>query len=113
MSLSGCAGPPLLCGLSLVVASRALFSCGAWALEAASLIVERGLQGTRASVVTARGPQGSGSVVVVSAISCSEANGIFPDQGLNLCPLHWQVVVNPWPTAILVKIPHCNFNRKL
>ena len=23
--------------------------------------------------------------------SCSEACEIFPDQGLNLCPLHWQV----------------------
>ena len=32
----------------------------------------------------------AGSVVVVHGISCSTACGIFPDQGLNLCPLHWQ-----------------------
>ena len=24
-------------------------------------------------------------------LSCSAACGIFPDQGSNLCPLHWQV----------------------
>jgi len=24
-------------------------------------------------------------------LSCSSAYGIFPDQGSNLCPLHWQV----------------------
>ena len=41
--------------------------CGAWAL------------GTQASVVVAHG------------LSCSVACGIFPDQGLNPCPLHWQV----------------------
>ena len=23
-------------------------------------------------------------------LSCSEASGIFPDRGLNLCLLHWQ-----------------------
>ena len=39
--------------------------CGAWALEWAS-------------------------VVVVHGFSCSTARGIFLDQGLNPCPLHWQ-----------------------
>ncbi|KAB0340788.1 hypothetical protein FD754_022828, partial [Muntiacus muntjak] len=29
------------------------------------------------------------SVVVVHRLSCSAACGIFPDQGLNTCPLHW------------------------
>ena len=32
----------------------------------------------------------AGLVVVVQGLSCSEACGIFPDQGLNLCLLHWQ-----------------------
>ena len=32
-----------------------------------------------------------GSVVVVHGLSCSAACGIFPDQGSNPCPLHWQV----------------------
>ena len=31
------------------------------------------------------------AVVVVHGLSCSTACGIFLDQGLNLCPLHWQV----------------------
>ena len=31
-----------------------------------------------------------GPAVVVNGLSCSEACGIFPDQGLNPCPLHWQ-----------------------
>ena len=46
--------------------------------------------GTRASVVVARGFQSTGSVVVAHGLSCSMACGIFPDQGLNPCPLHWQ-----------------------
>ena len=32
----------------------------------------------------------TGSVIVVLGLSCSTARGIFPDQGLNLCLLHWQ-----------------------
>ena len=31
------------------------------------------------------------SVVVAHGLSCSVACGIFPDQGLNPCLLHWQV----------------------
>ena len=31
------------------------------------------------------------SVVVVYGLSCPAARGIFPDQVLNLCYLHWQV----------------------
>ena len=30
------------------------------------------------------------SLVVAHGLSCSAARGIFPDQGLNPCPLHWQ-----------------------
>ena len=32
-----------------------------------------------------------GLVVVGHGLSCAVACGVFPDQGLNLCPLHWQV----------------------
>ena len=32
-----------------------------------------------------------GSGVVVHGLSCSKMCGIFPDQGSNLCLLHWQV----------------------
>jgi len=31
-----------------------------------------------------------GSVVVETGLSCPVACGIFPDQGLYLCLLHWQ-----------------------
>ena len=35
------------------------------------------------------------SVVVAHGLSCSTACGIFPDQGSNLCPLHWQADFKP------------------
>ena len=44
----------------------------------ASLVAKLGLSGMWASVV------------VVHGLSCSEACGIFLDQGLNRGPLHWQ-----------------------
>ena len=37
------------------------------------------------------GSRCAGSVVVVHGLSCSVACGIFPGQGSNPCPLHWQV----------------------
>ena len=37
------------------------------------------------------GSKHTGSVVVAPGFSCSAACGIFPDQGSNPCPLHWQV----------------------
>ena len=39
-----------------------------------------------ASIVSARGLQGAGSVVVVHGLSCSAACRIFPDQESNLSP---------------------------
>ena len=36
------------------------------------------------------GSRHTGSVVVAHGPSCSTACGIFPDQGSNPCPLHWQ-----------------------
>ena len=57
----------------------------------ASLVAEHGLQGMWASVVVACGLQRAGSIVVAHGLSCSTTGGIFPDQGLNMCLLHWQV----------------------
>ena len=37
----------------------------------------------------------AGSVVVAHGPSCSAACGIFPDQGSNPCPLHWQTDSQP------------------
>ena len=41
------------------------------------------------------GSRRAGSVVVAHGPSCSAACGIFPDQGLNPCPLHQQADSQP------------------
>ena len=79
-------------GLSLVVENRGTVHCG----ESASLcggFSSCGAHslGTQASAVAAPGAQSAGSVVVVHGFSDHVACGIFPDQGLNLCLLRWQV----------------------
>ena len=51
--------------------------------------------GIQASVVGARGPKSTGLVVVEHRLSCCMSCGIFSDQGLNPCPLHWQADSNP------------------
>ena len=40
-------------------------------------------------------PRRAGSVVVAHGLSRSAACGIFPDQGSNPCPLHWQADSQP------------------
>jgi len=47
------------------------------------------------SVVVAPRLQSIGSVVVAHGLSCSVACGIFLDQGLNPCPLHWFMDSSP------------------
>ena len=51
----------------------------------------RGFSCCRALVVEAARLESTGSGVMVHGLSCSAAHGIFPDQGANLCLLHWQV----------------------
>ena len=41
-------------------------------------------------LLCSKGSWWMGSVVVGHGPSCPVANGIFPDQGSNPCPLHWQ-----------------------
>ena len=41
------------------------------------------------------GSRHAGSVVVAHGPSCSTACGIFPNQGSNPCPLHWQADSQP------------------
>ena len=99
----GCVGSSLLCagflqlqraGATLLCGVRAShcgsFSCGAWAL------------GPRASVVVACRLSSCGSWALECrlsscghGLSCSVACGIFLDQGLNPCPLHWQMDAQP------------------
>ena len=52
------------------------------------LDVVLGLLIALASLVAEQIPGLQGSVVVVHGLSCPAACGIFPDQGLNQCPLH-------------------------
>ena len=86
-------------GLSLVAASRgySLLQCAGFSLWWLPLLQSTGSRhagfsscGTVGSVVVAHGLWSAGSVVVVHRLSCSAVRGIFPDQGSNLCPLHWQ-----------------------
>ena len=86
--------------LGLRFCARALSSCGKRGplliavrgplTIVASLVAEHRLQTRRLS---SRGSPGS--VAVAHGPSCSAACGIFPDQGSNPCPLHWQADSQP------------------
>ena len=71
-------------GLSLVVASGDHSS-----LRCAGLSLLRPL------LLRSTGSRRAGSVVVAHGPSRSTACGIFPDQGSNPCPLHWQADSQP------------------
>ena len=71
-------------GLSLVAASG-----GHSSSQCAGLSLSRPLSSR------STGSRRAGSVVVAHGPSRSVACGIFPDQGLNPCPLHWQADSQP------------------
>ena len=71
-------------GLSLVVASGG---------HSSSQCV--GLSLLRPLLLRSTGSRRAGSVIVAHGPSCSVACGIFPDQGSNPCPLHWQADSQP------------------
>ena len=48
------------------------------------------------SLVVMRGSRVHDSVVVAYRLGCPTACGIFLDQGLNPCPLHWLADSCPW-----------------
>ena len=54
-----------------------------------------GLSLSRPPLLQSTGSRRTGSVVVAHRPSCSVACGIFPDQGSNPCPLHWQADSQP------------------
>ena len=66
-------------GLSLVVASG-----GHSSLQCEGLSLSQPL------LLQSTGSRRAGSVIVAHGPSYSAACGIFPDQGSNRCPLHWQ-----------------------
>ena len=54
-----------------------------------------GLSLSRPLLLRSTGSRRAGSVVGAHGRSCSAACGIFPDQGSNPCPLHWQADSQP------------------
>ena len=54
-----------------------------------------GLSLSRPLLLQSTGSRRAGSVIVAHGPSCSVACGIFPDQGSNPCPLHWQADSQP------------------
>ena len=54
-----------------------------------------GLSLSRPLLLWSTGSRRAGSAVVAHGLSCSAACGIFPDQGSNPCPLHWQADSQP------------------
>ena len=77
--------------LGLRFCARAFSSCGKWG--PLFITVRRPL--SRPLLLRSTGSRRAGSVVVAHGPSCSAACGIFPDQGLNPCPLHWQADSQP------------------
>ena len=71
-------------GLSLVAASG-----GHSSSQCAGLSLSRPL------LLRSTGSRRAGSAIVAHGPSCSAACGIFPDQGSNPCPLHWQADSQP------------------
>ena len=57
------------------------------------------------------GSRRAGSVVVAHGLSCSTACGIFPDQGSNPCPVHWQA--DSYPLRHQGSPHHCLFSAVL
>ena len=79
-------------GLSLVAASGGHSSsqCGDRSSSRCA-----GLSLSRPLPLRGTGSRRAGSAVVAHRPSCSVACGIFPDQGSNPCPLHWQADSQP------------------
>ena len=65
-------------------------SCGKWGPSRCA-----GLSLSRPLLLRSTGSRRAGSAVVAHGPSCSVACGIFPDQGSNPCPLHWQADSQP------------------
>ena len=71
-------------GLSLVAAS--------WGHSSSRCA---GLSLSQPLLLWSTGSRHAGSAIVAHGPSCSAACGIFPDQGSNPCPLHWQADPQP------------------
>ena len=73
----------LLVALGIRCCEQAFSSCGKWGLLFTAV---------HSFSCCGAGALGSpASVIVVRTLGCPSASEIFPDLGLNLPPLHWQV----------------------
>ena len=89
-------------GLSLVAASG-----GHTSSRCAGLSLSRPL------LLRRTGSRHAGSAVVAHGLSCSAACGIFPDQGSNPCPLHWQADSQPLSHQGSPTLSFCFFTFKI
>ena len=78
--------------LGLRFCARAFSSCGERGHSSSQCA---GLSLSRPLLLRSTGSRRAGSVIVAHGPSCSAARGIFPYQGSNLCPLHWQADSQP------------------
>ena len=70
-----------------------------------------GLSLSRPLLLRSTGSRRAGSAIVAHGPSRSAACGIFPDQGSNPCPLHWQADSQPLrhqgsPLLLFIMIPY-------
>ena len=79
--------------LGLRFCARAFSSCGK--RGPLFIAVRSLLSPSRPLLLGSTGSRCAGSVIVAHGPSCSAACGIFPDQGPNPCPLHWQADSQP------------------
>ena len=88
----GCAGSSLLCGLFSHCGEQGLpSSCGVWGSHCGGFSCCGAWSlGHTGSVVVVPGPKSTHSIIMALRLSCSVTCGIIPDQGSNLCFLHWQ-----------------------
>ena len=96
----GCAGCSLLSWLFPSCRGQGLLSSGGAGFSLQCLLLLQSMHSRvnrlqqlwhNDSVAAALRLQSTGSVVVTHWLSCSVACGVFPNQGLNLCLLHWQL----------------------
>ena len=98
--------------LGLRFCVRAFSSCGKREPLFISVHALR-LSLSRPLLLRSTGSRRTGSVIVAHRPSCSVACGIFPDQGSNPCPLHWQADSQPLrhqgsPPSLLITLSLIN-----
>ena len=81
--------------LGLGFCARAFSSCGKRGPLFIAVHRCAGLSLSRPLLLWSTGSRRAGSVIVAHGPSCFAACGIFPDQGSNPCPLHWQADSQP------------------